>query len=372
MWFPRRDRAGAQILVLSLTMGLLAALWGMSVAQRGHDAVRWIQREKLQLVARDLLHSAMEEATHAFMEQVNLPGTLPFEALRTPPDASPVEWNVSTPASQALVTEQLPGMNMAVKVSVVDRAPFSTTYEASSEWRGVVVVQASVAGAAGVRFAAMQSREARACLITPPRPMDVMALYDWHKPQPGQPTGPFMMDADYWRTKSAMCVIPTTSASTQSSFQILKQRLGMLNGSVFVANRGADTLILRDYTHRGKAVLVVDGAVDLEDVRLEDPKSDLLTVIAFGDVRVRGRADVALIMTADSKYSLPTRTFSGAVDVRGSLILTCGTVSSSGTVTLYHNFSHLAAAPIGQETVLPDRIYVAVSPQLYQDRMVVW
>jgi hypothetical protein len=372
MRFPSRKRTGAQILVLSLTMGLLATFWGMSVAQRGHDAQRWIYREKLQLVARDLLHSSLEEATHAFMEQVNVPGTLPLDAVRQKPGDDALVWSVSTPASVELVKEQLPGMSLAVKVSVVERAPISTSYEPESEWRGVLVVQASVAGASGARFAATQSRDVRACLITPPRPMDLIGFYDWHKPQPGQPEGPFTMDLSYWRAKSTMCVTPTTGVSTQNAFQMLKERLGVLNGVINVRNRDGGALKLRDYNHLGKAVLVVEGAVELEDVKLQDPRSDLLTVIAFGDVQVRGRADVALIMTADDKAALPVRALNGAVDVRGSLIMTCGTCTTSGVVTLYPNFSHLAAGKPGSQNPLPDRIYVSVSPQLYQDRMVIW
>lgn len=344
----RPDRQGIHVFVLVLVLVLLSFLAALIQAQRSNDM--WFHSKRLatEQVDRDVLASAVTEVTHAFMRDCNRVSSPLAAALRRrlPDMVLPVRLTYTTaPRGTALEAE----------VRLVGREPYAT--DDSSEWQGTLEVVARLIRADGrpARRELSHVRELRAVRPQVPAPLDRFDLLDWRSPIGDQPIRAFDMELTAWQARAALRLEPGT-ADVTAAFNQLTNRLGGVSGVVRVANKGAAPLVLRDYVHHGRAVLVVEGPLRVADIRIADPAQDALTIVAYGDLEVSGTLDATLVLTHGEGERPARRRLAPGTLIRGAFINTSGDYEAEDGFALDGRLPNRADA------------YISVSPHLLASR----
>ena len=365
-------RRACSSVATALGFCMLGLAFGATQSLRRHHVGLWLERVRLEQAARDLACSALEEANHELMLEVNRPGAPVFEALRGPVGAA-VAPVLKLPHTRALAA-RWPELELAqVTLAIPARRPLLEALP--FEWVGVARTTAVVSFRVGGRASleAVSVRELRASCVAPV-PFDRSTLVDLGALAAGAglaldraaqeriaPALELLGSAQAWQARASLRIAPDGAGSVQSGFEVLARRLGRLDGIVLVDNAGRGALSLRNRAFSGRCVLVVTGAVDLADVRLADPACDLLTVIACGDARLEGRLEGAVLLMPGRAGSNLRRTLADDLRVRGALVVPDGAlvpasvrVEPLDTLVATDAAGHLRA----------DRIHVSVSPNL--------
>lgn len=374
----KRSNRGMHLVLGVLIIGSLALAFGMVQNQRARTLRDWTARLKADLAARDLVQSALAEATHEMMTQVNQPGTDAFQALRRPGLAEQ-SYRPRLERCRELLARQTLVKGVEAEVIFRDREAFPGANPQDQEWRGFAVVRVTVTTASGPGFGARvvlegtEAREVKATSIAPPRPLDRWCNYQAGLPseelEPSIPAGipapEFPLSRQLMEMKASLRI----DGDPNEGWRQLSERLGEVNGVVYVDNPG-QPLILRGFTHRGKTLLVTRGPVILSDVRRERRETDQLVVMAFGDVSVDGRVEAVLIATQEKGEQPPQRAMREHTRLVGGFVLTSGAMDFADDVGVECDLDFVPSGnPEGPLFV--DRIYISISPQLSDSRVVV-
>lgn len=362
------DRRGFQFLVLVLFVAILIVASAVVAAQRSRAPVEWAVRFAGELAVRDVVLSALEEATREVMLAAGDPQAELFARLRAESWSS-IELEPRVERARALLRGAPSASGLVARARFSDRRALVPGSEEESEWaaRLVVTVQVALSGAAGGRVVGTQEREVRATSASPPRPLDAFGFLVAGRPgstwRPALDTGAAVpdvhLDPAVWRRKATLEV---GGDDPTAVFEGLARRLGAVNGVMLVENEGGRTLSLARRRHRGKLVLVVLGPLELSDVEPEDPALDLLTVIAFGDVRLAGTVHAALVLTGRQGAS-PARELAPGSHLTGSLVVTCGELPPASGARLTFDTRASFAGPLDR-AIDPAHIVVSISPTL--------
>ena len=358
-------RRGFSALTTALGFCLLGLAFGASQSVRRHHVSIWLERARLEQAARDLACSALEEADHELMQEVNRPGSALFTGLRGPVGAV-LTLPLTLTHTHALAA-QLPELELTrVELSIPPRHAFIE--QVPFEWAGRVRVTAVVTMRAAPRgsLEAISERELRASVVAPV-PFDRLGLVDLEAlahaagvdvAAAGEKIA-LLRNLAPWLVRATLGVRAGKGAGVQGVFETLYQRLGRLDGIVVVDNAGGPPLALRNRAFKGRCVLVVTGGVQLSDVRMADPKLDQLTVFAYGDAHLSGALEGAYVLVPDTGEA--RRWVAPDLRVHGALV-----VPSTALVAPTLQVTPLEAliATDGAGRLLPDRILVSVSPTL--------
>lgn len=358
----RRDRRGMHVLGAVLGCVLVALMLGLVQGRRTMDMLRWGHRIHGELALEDLLTSAVEEATQEVMADANVPGTAVFDAFRK---AGDITISPRLDHTRTLWNDVRAGRDLVISAAVIDRKAHSASLPAEVEGQSLLVIDARARGEwpGSPVMTVRQVRQIRQALITPPPPVDTIVQY-----LPGGSANdgavlPEDLNLDHWISKASLTVGP--GPDVHKSFKVLTDRLGMLNGVIFVDVPAGQTLRLVGLRFKGKAVLVVRGHLVLDDVRVEDPRQDLLTIMAFGDVDLAGTIEAALILTHAPGTGPVRRRVLSQTRLIGTFVLTQGNLEGRDPVELVPEPLRYRVGP-SSGGILPDRIYVSVSPVLSQ------
>lgn len=363
-------RRGFSGVATALGFCVLALAFGATQSLRRQHAMNWLARARLEQAARDLACSALEEADRELMIEVNRPGSPVFLALRGPVGAA-LSPKLELPHTRELF-RQYPELELTrVEVSIPARQPLLE--EVPLEWVGRVRTTAVVTMRAGPRGAleAISERQLRASVIAPPFDQERIVDLEEGKRQveAAKLVGLDLSDLDRkiemlrnldpWRARATLVVRADANGSVQGQFEVLAQRLGRLDGIVLVDNAGGSPLVLRGRAFAGRCALVVTGGVQLTDVRMADPKTDLLTVFAYGDARLDGSLEGAYVLVPTTGEA--RRWVAPDLRVRGALALPSTSLMAP---TLQLSPLETLTSFDGARRLLPDRIHVTVSPNL--------
>ena len=361
-----------------LILSSLALSFGLVQNQRARTLRDWAARMKADLAARDLAQSALAEATFEVMDAVNRPGTEFFAALRAP-DVSDLRFHPQLKRCRDLLATNRLARGVEGEVRVHSRKHFPGGNDQDQEWAGQITVTVRVVAACGPGFASqvviegIQERELRATSIAPPRPLDRWCHYQAGIPSDQlEPSIPAGVDAPSFPLSRALMEAKASlriDGDPNEGWRQLRDRLGDVNGTVYVNNPG-QPLILRGLVQRGKTVLVTRGPVVLSDIRRDSRDKDQLVVIAFGDVSVDGRVEAVLIATQDKDDRPPSRSFRPHTRLVGGLVVTMGTLDAPEDAGVECDLDHVASGNVEGPMFL-DRVFVSVSPQLIDSRLVV-
>jgi hypothetical protein len=375
-------RRGFHVLITVLVLALLAIASGLIGLHSSRRAVDWAHRSRVELVARDVVACALEEVTHEVMSEVNRPGSALWRALRSP-GLSPVALDGRMARTRELARAHAFLTGLAATATITHRTPLlpDRSLGDEGEWEGSLVVRARVTCTRPSRLevSGVQSRDVRVTTIAPPRPLDKFGFLDLSKdPSRWIPPLPVALPAatvdsmreEPWLRRATLRVEPDSKGDVQARFDALRGRLGSMNGVIAVENRAARPLRLVSHAHRGKTVIVVRGALEIADVSPELRGTDLLTVVAFGDVTVDGAVEAALILARPAGGPEPARAIRSSARIRGSLLIFGGRVTvGTGADLRCDNRYHFSGPDSGR--IWEDRLYVSVSPDLTSDRVVI-
>lgn len=370
---------GMHLVLAVLIISSLALAFGVVQNQRARTLRDWTARMKNDLAARDLLASALAEATHEMMSLVNQPGSEPFAALREP-SMRDLSYRPRLKRCREMLARQNVVKGLEADVLFCDRHAFPGANAADSEWSGRVVIRVTCTTAGGPGFASrvvlegVQEREVKTTSFAPPRPLDRWCNYQAGLPssdlEPSIPAGFAAPEFPLSRQLMEMKATLRIDGDPNEGWKQLQARLGDVNGVVYVDNPGRP-LILRGLVHRGKTLLVTRGPVILSDVRRESREADQLTVMAFGDVSVDGRVDAILIATNDKdEKTPPQRAIREHARLVGGLVVTSGTMEFADDTGVECDLDYVPSGNV-EGPLFPDRLFVSVSPQLSDSRVVV-
>jgi hypothetical protein len=256
--------------------------------------------------------------------------------------------------------------DLAVEVEIYDRQSLDLVYEPLTEWTGLMEVRASVGISTGSGRANLSEvREIRSSIVAPPRPLDRYCFFDWARPRPGQIRRAFDLSREQWSEKAPLRVTPGPDGTIQPAFDALQRLLPVLNGVVSIQNAPGDPLLLRGLTFRGRGVLVIEGPVEISDVRLDDASRDRLTIVAFGNATLSGVVEAAIVLTHSQGDPMPRRVLGGNLEVLGSLSVTSGDYSTPGFVL----DCRVQPTSAGSNPVNPKAVFVSVSPEIMDRRL---
>lgn len=373
-----KSRRGMHLVLAVLIVGSMSLAFGLVQNQRARTLRDWTARMKADLAARDMVASALAEATHEMMVLVNQPGSETYAALRAP-STSDLRFRPQLRRCREMLVPNGLVKGLVAEVTFHDRRPFPGGDKLDQEWSGVVTLKVTVVASGGPGFASrvvlegVQVREVRATSIAPPRPLDRWCHYQAGLPtdqlEPAIPAGTdapsFPLSRQLMESRATLRI----DGDPNEGWRQLRERLGDVNGVVYVDNPGRP-LILRGIVHRGKTVLVTRGPVVLSDVRRDSRDADQLVVMAFGDVSVDGRVEAVLIATQDQQDRPPARAMREHTRLVGGLVVTTGAFEYGDDVGVECDLDHVASGNVEGPLFL-DRVFVSVSPQLADSRTVV-
>lgn len=387
------ERSGLQYLAVATCMGFLSLIFAGVQAVRSRDIQRWDARVEAELLAQDVLESALEEATHETMLAVNDPAHSLFKALRSPaPGGSPsLPFVPRLVHLRRLLASERRVSFPTVVVAFEERRSTSEGQAGSIEWQGLLRCEARISALVPVPlvFAAARTRDVRVALVAAPHPltglcsMDVNLPLSEMRPRPAVPAiglgenpTPVRFPLEHWRHKASLKIGVRPGRTTDQDYQFLCERLGALNGVVLVDNAGGRPLHLVNRAHRGRTLMVVTGALEMAAVRLEDPGKDSLTVLAFGDVKLAGELQGCLILAEaeeEQRRRPVARSSAPGTRVRGSLIVAAGPfVRGAGTevdcLDPSASGERPGRLPDATFTLDPDLLFVSISPTLLSSR----
>lgn len=361
---PRARRRGLSLLVFLAVLSLLAFALGLTSARRSQSSLDWLTRLDRSGARLALLESAVSEAEYEFMLACNDPTTALFRELRDPlPEG--LRFTPELGESQLVAASMSEVEALGVEVHLREVSSFHVDFEPQQEWEGVLEVRARLTPrGGGSAQELLQRRQVRSTSVSPPRPLDRYCYFDHRDPQPGQVQGSFEISRSYWSRKASLR-LRDRGQGIQAAYEELRERLPVLNGVVYVENPG-ETLRLTDLRHQGRTVLVVEGGLDLVDIRLEDASRDQLTILAFGDVQVAGELEASLVLTRAPSDLEPRRTVHIGTEILGAFVLTEGEYHSDRGFQL--DCRPQISGPAG--SLLLDRhLYVSVSPVIQERRL---
>jgi hypothetical protein len=338
------------VALAALALALAATVLVTASTYHRSRTSTWVRRVERELAGEDLLSSALEEAFHWIQLAANDPASPLFASLRSQ-DLEPMvlgEELVWTRGRQAQVGDSL---ELVVEVRVEDR---ELPDDDPTEWYGRLVLEARWGGETRSRI-----HEIRATRLTLPAPLDKACFHDWRNPRSGFPDDELWVDPRDWSELATLRLEARSGTDIQDAFEDLTQQLDALSGVIYVANTAGDRLRLRNYTHRGRTLLVTEGPLELVDVYLEDADQDQLTVVALGDVTLGGDVEARVALVGSPDYPEPDRELLPGLDILGSLVLAAGEYTATRD-------THLRCAPVvGSDAGGPllEQVHVAISPQ---------
>lgn len=364
-----RSNKGFHLIFMAAMMPAMAWLAGGIFFSRSQASLHEVSVVGNSLLARDLVASILAESSHEFMRQVNDPSHPLFEQVRRAPVTPPREFLPILDHSNRLLSEQTDFRLESATVRVLP--PPQDPGPTRPYWRGVVRTEVRLRGVRRIKnvWTGTQDREilidgvGLPAEFSTPGHIDVVSGAGVPA---GIPVEPVQIPLQPWLDRASLRVEADGTGAVQARYEFLQERLGAVNGVVVVGDESSGELALRSVRHRGKAVLVVPGALTLADVRLEDPAQDSLTIIALGPVHLEGTIE-ARILIADVSggnggpgRGRIARTIAADTKITGSLYV------ASGRVDYGRGFA-VEAPGIIQGGRAP--VYVSVSPVLLDTRV---
>lgn len=318
---PRR-RDGLNLLVATSLVAMLAMVAGFTSRRAARASSRWTRRQAEELRAHQLARAALEEATHVVARAVNDPGSPAYRALRAPGDGA-IAVPVAVPRARGLAAELAGFEAVKVQAYVVGRSPLTSWSDPGTEWRGTLELSAEVRWAEGL-LRAEELREVQANRLRLPFPFDTYCHYDHRFPAPGQVRGPVHLGPAFFGPTASLRVEPDESGDVQGPFEELLATTRGLHGVIYVANAGARPLRLRGRRLRGRAVLVVEGELEVNELRLQDPSRDRLALVALGEATLIGEVEADVLLGHGPGAPPPPREMFRGLEVRGSFLVATG------------------------------------------------
>jgi hypothetical protein len=404
---PGARGLGSLVVLLALLAigALLVMAWAVTSGQFLSDVGRTLRGQRAMEVAR----SALAEAFLLVQKGANDSQSTLYTILRSP-IAGPAP--LTLPASLAIPALSETSALEGAAGMVVELSGQVTAYEVSTASPGYATgeirIEAQVTTGQGGSRSAQESRRFRVQRIAVPAPVDTWVLAptalgsamnvsgekqvadpgaELGATDAGRQTLDVLLDPGTW---SGLAAYQVDIAKDENQLQAwLSARLdraasggvepARVNGVVY-AGPGAGSSVappldappqkITGLTFRGKAILVVDAPVHLENVTVADPASDLLSVIAFGTVTTVGPLSVCLVRSPSQRELGQDVTSPwGAVQVTGSLVdLTGLYLSPDPTGELVRPTGTLAPHPHaagggGTEPVKLDHLVVLISPR---------
>jgi hypothetical protein len=370
----RGNRRGVQMLVLAAVICVIGIVLGVSSVFQSRTVLQWTKRIKADLAVEDLAYSAVEEATHEFMVEVNKPGSPLYDLLRKP-GLKQSNFQSTVVHTQALAAgnQQVADIKATISISGVQYYP--TYYGPDVEWNGLLEVVATInlKGTGPKMLVVDQMREIKTrCISSPIQPMGKKGFYDAARKVgmfPPKPQKSLTMDRPSWKQRATHIIKVAPGGDMKAAFDGAMAN-GVLNGVVYVDNAGGPDLDLSGYSMKGKAVIVTAGPLKLNNTRVADKSLDAFVYLAFGDTDVTGQIDGCMIYTYYPGDPKPRRNLAGGTKFHGAMLNLygdCGgkrfplTNGLTGNYVDYQPETLVASAGNGARP-FPDRIYVAVSP----------
>jgi hypothetical protein len=329
---PSRRRQGVNLVVATSMVAMLAMAAGFTSSRSARRSGRWTQRHFVELTAQQVARAALEEATHEVVGAMNQPGSPAFAALRSAGD-EPVTIPVELPRAHRLAGELAQLEALEVHVQVVRRSPLTTWSDPATEWRGHLELVAAVRWDGG-ELRAEDLREVQANRLRLPYPFDRYCHYDHRGPRPGQVAGPISLGPSYFAPTASLRVEPGPDGDVQGPFEELLGTTRELRGVIYVANAGARPLRLSGRRLRGRAVVVVEGELVVNELRVEDPALDRIALVALGDATLVGEVEADVLLSHGPGATPPTRELFRGLEVRGSFLVSAGEYQTRGPFDL--------------------------------------
>lgn len=373
------------VLVIIGVASVLMTTWVSSSRQ----ALAQTDRLRLGLQAMEVSRSAVAEAHLNLQRAVNDPRTPTFAAFRTPGGLARGQV-VGFP--DLVHTYHLPGadrFDVRVLATVESYRPTSPW---SVDAAGLLRITVQVKGPGGTDRSLARAWAFRTQRITfpppldrwviGPRPSDSIQLFGTYPGSESYPEDPQiqLLDTDEGEETYRLITMPETfekmaayrvdggkgPGALQAWFERGLGRPGAigaprrLNGIVFVNGRDGTTQRLAGLRFRGKALLVVDGKLSLDDVTVGDKGEDLLSVICYDTVTASGKLELSLLRVhRTSDIGTGHEPSSGSADIHGSLL----DVTGIDTQDFRGSVSANRLALSGRDGApLPSQIVVLISP----------
>jgi len=351
------------MVILAVSVALVGTMFGLIHVQHSRTVFSWSRELNLDLRCRDVLVSAVAEATFETMRSVNDPDSPAFQLMRTAAVNQNIRFEPELVHTKDLFANVPEVETIKCQVTVMDRVDLGSLGAGLTPWSGYILIEAWMTADAdrSKRVLLRERREIKASSILPPEPFDQMSWFEWNTSAQGFQSDDLANEQAFWRDRLSTLRISESPGGpdVNTGLSALAQRLdGNLNGVIYVDNP-TQSLILDDVVHRGKTVLVVRGALTVSDLKLEDPAFDSLVIIAYGPVTLKGDVQAAVVLTQEKGESAPNRVFR-SLNLLAPLFLLTGSYQVIGDARRPQDLTPMNPSP----GLKPNHIYVSISPQI--------
>lgn len=330
------------VVVVALGIGgVLAATWATVSTQSISD----VARMRAGQVNAQLARSAVAETWSDLQRLVNDPASPVARRLRT---GDPKAAGSRLPMPGLVHTLDLAGAgerSIQVETRIVRFAPVDGW---PSDSVGSLRVVARVRSAGGLERSFDEERQFRVQRVALPAPIhrwvvappagdelqlfgrssaDEQVLADpagsLRETEPGQLLLDRLGQVSQWRSQRAAFEVPMASGSmaTQEWLEKRLVRGERCNGVILIDNKESGPQRLSRLVLRGRMLLVATGSLDLEDVTVENPAADMVSVISYGAVTVAGKVEARILRLVDpAAVGGAMDLCSGSAQMTGSMI----------------------------------------------------